>query len=286
MPNRILRDSIKTSKTLDKLSSDAEILFYRLTTVADDYGRFDADPRVLLANCFPLRVSRWKPEKIVKLYRELEQIGCVKSYKSDGNLFGYFISWSKHQNIRAKASKFPAPADENICLQMKTYVPVVESVVEDVIGNEIVIEPPNPPAGEDGTLTPVDLFTLWNQHAPKLGLAKCNKLTPKWRDKCKFRLKEFPDRKFWELLFIEAIPRSRGLLGGYKSGWRMTFEFLIRSQENVLGIVDGKYELRTQTNTQRNADRTDAALREFLGESEGGEMAETLFDSVRPGDHG
>ena len=66
MPNRIIRESCTTSPTLDALSDGAERMFWRLTTIADDYGRFDADPRVLLAKCFPLRVGRISIKTIEK----------------------------------------------------------------------------------------------------------------------------------------------------------------------------------------------------------------------------
>lgn len=46
MPNRIIRDKCRTSISLDKLSFGAECMFWRLTTVADDYGRFEADARI------------------------------------------------------------------------------------------------------------------------------------------------------------------------------------------------------------------------------------------------
>jgi len=33
-------------------------MFPNLMLVADDFGFFNADPRVLLANCFPMRTDR------------------------------------------------------------------------------------------------------------------------------------------------------------------------------------------------------------------------------------
>lgn len=39
MPNRILKESITTSETLDSLSAEEERLFYRLLVICDDYGR-------------------------------------------------------------------------------------------------------------------------------------------------------------------------------------------------------------------------------------------------------
>ena len=41
MPNRILKESIRTSDTIGELSWFEEVLFYRLIVSCDDYGRFD-----------------------------------------------------------------------------------------------------------------------------------------------------------------------------------------------------------------------------------------------------
>jgi len=56
VPNRIIKESICTSDTLDQLSPEEERLFYRLLVQADDFGRFDGRPAVVLAACFPLKV--------------------------------------------------------------------------------------------------------------------------------------------------------------------------------------------------------------------------------------
>lgn len=83
-------------------------MFWRLTTVADDFGRFEASPKLLLANCFPLKVTEIKLTQIKKWYAELE-VELVQAYEVDGRRFGVFRNWEKYQRGRAKASKFPEP---------------------------------------------------------------------------------------------------------------------------------------------------------------------------------
>ena len=55
MPNRILKESICTSDTIDQLSWFEEVFFYRLIVNCDDYGRMDARPAILKARLFPLK---------------------------------------------------------------------------------------------------------------------------------------------------------------------------------------------------------------------------------------
>ena len=117
MPNRIIRDSCKTSKSLDQLSAEAERLWWRLITVADDFGRFEAEPVLLLSKCFPRKAQIYDLLDIAKWYAELEACELVRTYVSKGQLYGFFVTWGKYQTMRAKASKYPDP---NKCLQTQT----------------------------------------------------------------------------------------------------------------------------------------------------------------------
>ena len=55
MPNRILKESICASDTIDGLSWFEEVLFYRLIVNCDDYGRFDGRPSIIKNRLFPLK---------------------------------------------------------------------------------------------------------------------------------------------------------------------------------------------------------------------------------------
>lgn len=117
MPNRIIKESCRTSETLDKLTDGAERMFWRLTTVADDFGRFECNPSVLLANCFPLRVDNLKIGKIKAWFSELMECGLVTTYAVNGKQLAFFNTWDTHQRRRAQQSKYPPPSSDNICCQ-------------------------------------------------------------------------------------------------------------------------------------------------------------------------
>lgn len=136
MPNRILKESITTSEDIDSLSPDAEILFYRLMVKADDFGIYYGNAKLIRSNCFPLRVDEIKTASVEKWLSELENAGLIQRYTApDGRTYLRFIKWEKHQQIRAKKSKFPQFTDE--CMQMKSddikrnqipaNVPVIQS---------------------------------------------------------------------------------------------------------------------------------------------------------------
>lgn len=112
MPNRIIKESIRTSYEIDSLSVEAEITFYRLLTFADDFGRFQGDPRVLQSSLFPLRPSIRQAD-FTRWVAELAKADLIRLYTDEGKPYGYFPSWEKHQNRRAKESKYPEPNGEN-----------------------------------------------------------------------------------------------------------------------------------------------------------------------------
>ena len=114
MPNRIIKESICTSDQIDQLSPFAEITFYRLIVNADDFGRMDGRTAVLRSRLFPLRDVR--NAQIEDALRELASVELVSTYVVDGKPFVRLPGWDRHQQIRAKKSKYPAP--DTSCNQM------------------------------------------------------------------------------------------------------------------------------------------------------------------------
>lgn len=145
MPNRILKESICTSDSIDALSWFEETVFYRLMVNCDDYGRFDGRSAIVKNRLFPLKGSV-TTKSIDCAINKLVLVGLVCRYIVNGKPFLFLPTWSAHQITRAVASKYPDPreademhvgqdvyeqmiADENICKQMKS--------------NEIICKQPN-----------------------------------------------------------------------------------------------------------------------------------------------
>lgn len=137
MPNRIIKESICVSDQINALSSFEEVLFYRLIVSADDYGRYDGRISIIKNRLFPLKDSL-RVDQIEKALHTLSSQELVERYTVDGRPFVRLTGWDKHQTIRAKKSKYPAPdgkseslqASENICKQMQANVPVIQSESE------------------------------------------------------------------------------------------------------------------------------------------------------------
>ena len=109
MPNRILKETICTSDNLDKLSAFHETVFYRMIVNCDDFGRMDARPRILASRLFPLKDIR--ASQMEDALRALTSAELVTLYEVDGKPFLQMKTWDRHQQIRAKKSKYPGPED-------------------------------------------------------------------------------------------------------------------------------------------------------------------------------
>lgn len=130
MPNRILKESICTSESIDDMSWFEECFFHRLLVNCDDYGRFDARPAILKSRLFPLK-ERLSLKDIEGALKRLADIGCVKLYTCDSKPYLYLPTWEVHQTVRARKSRYPDPNGVNackiICKQMQADDPVIQS---------------------------------------------------------------------------------------------------------------------------------------------------------------
>lgn len=114
MPNRIIKESICRSDTIDSLSWFEEVLFYRLIVVCDDYGRFDGRAAIIKGSCFPLKDVTVK--QIDESLSKLVSVGLVRVYEAQGRPYLQMSTWEKHQQIRATKSKYPSPDEQ--CINM------------------------------------------------------------------------------------------------------------------------------------------------------------------------
>ena len=155
MPNRILKESIRESDSIDALSWFEEVLFYRLIVSCDDYGRFDGRISVIKNRLFPLK-DDLTLKTVSRAIEKLATVGLVALYEFEGKPYLYLPTWTAHQNVRAKRSKYPEPvtvceavkASASICNQThaeestgthpQENVPVIQSVSESKTESESV----------------------------------------------------------------------------------------------------------------------------------------------------
>ena len=87
-------------------------LWAYLITYVDDYGRGSADPELLKGFVFPRRRSVTE-STIAKGLTDLAAAGLIHLYTVDGDSYLCFPTWTEHQRIQNKKSRFPAPETDS-----------------------------------------------------------------------------------------------------------------------------------------------------------------------------
>lgn len=116
MPNRVLKDSINESRGLTSCSFFAQDLYKRLITYADDYGRFNADPQIMLARLYPRELAVVCLDDLNDGLIELAGVNKIVFYTSSARseVYGAFPNWTEHQRLRESKKKSPDPDDETV----------------------------------------------------------------------------------------------------------------------------------------------------------------------------
>lgn len=148
MPNRIIRDVGLTSRKLAAISDFGERLYWRVYQAVDDFGRFHADPALVLGRCFPLMMDKLKLPRLQGGLAELASVGLIVIYSVNGDDILQITKFD--QRVRAARSKFPPPDDSQVTAVCQSPAAVV--VVEEVGSKAKAILPtsaPQPGAGRE-----------------------------------------------------------------------------------------------------------------------------------------
>jgi hypothetical protein len=136
MPKRMLDDSLLSSPSVAALSPAAQDAFPRFILLADDFGCFDANSRVLVGKGWPLREDVTE-RKVAGWVSEMERSGMLFLWDEDGRRFGYLTGWhgehgQKHRpeydyETNPKGSKRRTPRPPGWLPGPSRFVPARES---------------------------------------------------------------------------------------------------------------------------------------------------------------
>lgn len=113
MGNRMIKESIRTSRSVNSLTDFQFRVWLYLITYVDDYGRGSADPELLKGLVFTRRKGVTEGQ-IEKALADLANTGMISLYEVDGESFFCFPNWHLHQRIQTKKSLFPAPPESTV----------------------------------------------------------------------------------------------------------------------------------------------------------------------------
>lgn len=107
---RLIMPTICTSVPLASCSIEAQLLFERMISQADDQGRLQGEPRVVAALCMPL-IRQATERNVRRWIGELASSGLIITYAADGRELIQLAGWWDNQGAprRAYPSRHPAP---------------------------------------------------------------------------------------------------------------------------------------------------------------------------------
>ena len=162
MPNRVLRDWTDSEK-VDTLSFQAEALFTRLIMKADDFGCFHANPKLLRAYCFPLRIDQIKEADICLWLAECESAGLLFIYSSNNKQYLRINNFG--QRLRIMRHKFPEPTETQLPEVVKGDTQLLSNNLRSIDSNlqQVAATRGNPPPEVETKLeTEVEVETNLN----------------------------------------------------------------------------------------------------------------------------
>ena len=98
-----------TSEAINSLSERAELFYRRLMSVADDYGRYWADPRILHCNVYHLRLDQVSEADVKQLLSECIAKKVLLVYGG-----GKYLEIQKFGQQTRSKSKFPEPTKQDL----------------------------------------------------------------------------------------------------------------------------------------------------------------------------
>ena len=256
---RTIKPEFWRNDSLAGVSSEACLLAIGLLNHCDDDGFFNANPKLVESDIFPLRKLS---SSTTELLRELSSISYLTLHQgSDGKTYGHVTNFLKHQVINKKTpSKI-----KDLCDLQHSYhtTPVVLPSGKERKGKEVEMEIDKyicPPSGEPelGNGLPKcnhqAVIDLYHQHLPTLRRvevwndARKGYLRQRWRDvalelSAEQQATEEVMLDYWARLF-NYVGESKFLMGKVndKSGRVFTADLeWILKPSNFAKIVEGKY---------------------------------------------
>ena len=121
MPCRYIREEYLTSERVDLLDAREERFYFRLFLVVDDFGRFEANEKLLKSKAFPLK-ENVRATDITHWLTACEKAGLIRLYTVSGKRYLSIERFSQTRaNCRSSKSKYPDPPTEKSSFSSLAY---------------------------------------------------------------------------------------------------------------------------------------------------------------------
>jgi hypothetical protein len=141
MATRILHDALLSSPSLATCSPRAQDAFPRFLLLADDFGCFDAHPRILLGRGWPLRPDVTEAD-LAGWLKEYEAAGMLQVWSEGGRTYGFLTGWTGSKGQRKREEYSPTNPKGS---RRKTPAPPITRTVEQAQATiRAALVPPKP----------------------------------------------------------------------------------------------------------------------------------------------
>lgn len=239
---RTVKPEFWKHEDLSELPAETHMLAAALLNYADDEGYFKAHPKLVQAECCPLREDSTSVRRSLEL---LSGIGYIRLFVgTDGKEYGHIVKFLEHQRVdRAKPSviKDLESIGEESSNDRRSVAAGMEGNGREEEGKgEGAAAPPACPHQE--------IIELYHETLPALPRVKA------WTDErqalLRSRWREDPKRQDldWWRKFFGYVSQSDFLMGRAKGRgdappFMADLEWLIRPK-NFVKVIEGKYENR------------------------------------------
>ena len=247
---RTIKPEFWASESVGRMDRDTRLTFIGLWSLADDHGRFRADPRFVAGQLFPYDSDG--PAISSRALASLSAEGSVVLYEVSGSHYGAITGWERHQKIdKRSSSRLPAPEEGK---PTETRVPPIPREDSAEAREKLVLDlvPRNREQGagnreEDLGPEATDvaghhpLAVVWN--------ANCAPTQPRWTTTGSKRRKHADGRLRERSLEEWATVVKRLAASDFASGrtgkWVATPDWLMGSPDNATKVLEGNYDNRT-----------------------------------------
>jgi len=225
-----------TGQRINAVPEAAELLFWRLHMIADDFGNTTANPDLVRKSALPLRHG-WTQNRTARVLEALKDGRLIDFYRADGEQYLHiigFTTWQPAGKNGRRIRRFPVYPGESEGIQGE---PDLNGAPHSVNHSEDVNHTEDDTEEEESAGADLPVVALaWNQ----LGRPYPAVRTMTKRRKAALRLRLADPTWDWRAA-LEAIPNSPFLRGENDRTWVANFDWFLRP-ESVNKVLEGQYE--------------------------------------------
>lgn len=279
---RTIKPEFWRNEDLSELPEPVHMLAAALLNYADDYGYFNANPKLIQAECFPLR------ELSVSIHTaltHLSRVGYIRIGKGeDGRDYGHIIKFSEHQVINRPSKEKISKLSITWMDSRNTHGILTEDSLLERKGREQgtrnreleLRSEDRLSSGDDAPDQIKIAFDAYNEMAGRAGLPLAAKLNAKRKSAIRARLRDAGGIDGWmtALVKVEASPHCTG---SNDRGWRADLDF-ISAESKFTNIMEGRYDrsepiqTKGRSNGTSSREQFDIAHREYTNRIRSGQI--------------